>query len=200
MWPADRIREARFTITEWECYQLYGKSCLDVRPTDTSTAIRDPDPIGFSFALESDERWWKEVGRYEPAEVVSGSLEECWGDPSQTGAVSRSDVGGDCADGNSGASRDKPEGPGDLVGAYLNEAVDCSACLDGIDNNCDGQADCADPSCAICFIGEGYGCAAPDSPCKGAGCEATASDSQTQSYLMSVLALFGFSTIRRVRR
>ena len=199
IWPAGRIREARRTVTQWECYRLYGTSCENVQP-QSQVAIPVPDTVGFSSALELDLRWWKEITRFNPTEVVSGTLRECWGDPQAVSTITLSDVGGDCADGNTGASRDEPEGPGDLIGIYNGDPAECSACLDGIDNNCDGQIDCEDPSCAPCFVGHGLGCAAEGSPCQGAGCEAIPTDPIQQSTLFAGLAGLAMAAIRRAGR
>ena len=101
----------------------------------------------------------KKFGRYNPEAIDGGTLMSCWGDPTDPTAKFSEEVGGDCADDDSSAHRDMPEGPGDLVGLYLyGEMADCDTCLDGIDNNCDGAIDCADPACAPCFVGQGVGC------------------------------------------
>ena len=48
--------------------------------------------------------------------------------------------GGDCDDTSGSSHRDNAEGPGDLIGLYLDGTLaDCSTCLDGLDNNCDGS-------------------------------------------------------------
>ena len=71
----------------------------------------------------------------------------------------------------------------------------CETCLDGIDNNCDGTIDCADPACAQCFVGQGIGCGGgAESPCSQGGCSAPAnlgSERLYRSGLVVLLALFG---------
>ena len=198
-WPAGRIRESRRMLTEWECYRVYGVACGEV-PQQAQVTIPVPDTVGFSTALEADLRWWKEITRFAPTEVVSGTLRECWGDPAAASAITLSDVGGDCADGSTGASRDQPEGPGDLISLYNGDPAECAACLDGVDNNCDGQTDCDDPSCAPCFVGHGQGCAADGSPCEGAGCEAIPDDPVQRSTLLAGLGAIMMAAVRRSRK
>ena len=99
------------------------------------------------------------------------------------------------------AHRDNPEGPGDLVGLFLDGTMaDCSTCLDGIDNNCDGNIDCADPACAQCFVGQGVGCGGgADSPCMQSGCSTQygkGNERLYQSFILITLAL-GIALYRR---
>jgi MYXO-CTERM domain-containing protein len=78
--------------------------------------------------------------------------------------------------------------------------ADCGTCLDGIDNNCDGQIDCADPACAPCFVGQGVGCGGGDqSPCAGAGCSARPSTSAHRGLVLGLVGLLGL-LLRRPRR
>ena len=68
------------------------------------------------------------------------------------------------------------EGPDDLVGLYWGSPGDCDTCLDGIDNNCNGVMDCAEPACARCFVGQGSGCGGgTDVPCAQGGCASVTS-------------------------
>ncbi len=183
VWRRDRIIDARRLVVEWECYRLYGTfGCGDVEAPEGWTSPyegRVPGAGGFTAndlarrQLTSDSRWWKELNRYNPQPVQPGSMAGCWGDPENgIDALRTFDfVGGDCNPDEPGANRDQPEGPDDLVGKYLGELADCSTCLDGIDNNCNGLIDCQEPACARCFVGQGVGCsAAPGNECTQSGC------------------------------
>ena len=82
--------------------------------------------------------------------------------------------------------------------------MDCRTCLDNIDNNCDGQADCDDPACAPCFVGQGFGFGSGgESPCAQPGCQQVASSpSATRGFaglalLAAGVVLVGFVGRRR---
>jgi hypothetical protein len=173
VWNRERIVSARRTVIEWECRRLFGVACADINdetPLLSTWADAAPDP---GDALVTSDQWWKEIGRYNPEAQVSTALMTCWGDPTDELVPTGTATGGDCADGHGTANRDAAEGPGDLVGLYWDDPLDCARCVDGIDNNCDGNSDCEDPSCAECFVGQGGGCGAAESPCGAApGCAA----------------------------
>ena len=204
MWQHDRIVEARNTVVEWECLRLYGTECSEVELTDTELA--DDWDVEMSSArrhLEADSLWWKELGRFEPSSAHTETLLTCWGDPSDSAGIDE-ETGGDCADGDATANRDNAEGPDDLIGLYLGSPADCSTCLDGIDNNCDGNTDCADPACARCFIGQGIGCSrGDDAPCTQAGCSFAAPEGGAfldRLFSAAFIALFAVLYRRRERR
>ena len=174
VWPAERILSAREATVAFECDRLYGLDCEDITAdaplVDDWSVLADP-----SDALASDPSWWKELDRFSVDPVLVGTVGWCWGDPSDGAESIGQRVGGDCADSFGKGHRDAAEGPGDLMGLLDPDgAADCSTCVDGIDNNCDGQIDCADPACAPCFVGQGVGCGGGDAaPCASAGCWAT---------------------------
>ena len=171
VWPATRILSARTATVAFECDRLYGVDCEDITAAtplvDGWDVLTDP-----SDALASDASWWKEVDRFSVDPLLIGTVGWCWGDPTDgVGGIGQR-TGGDCADTAGKSHRDAAEGPGDLMGLLDPDgAADCSTCIDGIDNNCDGQIDCADPACAPCFVGQGVGCGGGDeAQCAGAGC------------------------------
>jgi MYXO-CTERM domain-containing protein len=138
--------------------------------------FRLPDvPIS---VVDHYKEWWIYLNRFKPQTVDGGgTLVGCWGDPrANDGFVDAAEtiqqVGGDCqSDGGekdkldpTTANRGMPEGPGDLVAAFDGISVDCSTCLDEMDNNCDGLVDQEDPACARCFVGQGYGCGCSAGP------------------------------------
>jgi MYXO-CTERM domain-containing protein len=165
--------------------------------------FRLPDvPIA---VVDHHKEWWIYLNRFKPRTVDGGgTLVGCWGDPRATaGYVDEAEtidqVGGDCqSDGGEKdkleptlANRGMPEGPGDLISAYDGISVDCSTCLDGMDNNCDGLLDQEDPACARCFVGQGYGC----------GCSAGPNVSTLGRTSTTVMALAGLlAAIARRRK
>ena len=97
-------------------------------------------PFNSSKWLNADRTWWKELKRFNPIAITGGTMMSCWGDPTDPTTPLSEQVGGDCNDEDGRTHRDNPEGPGDLVGLFLDGTMaDCSTCLDGIDNNCDGS-------------------------------------------------------------
>ena len=132
--------------------------------------------------------------RYNPAAITSGTMMSCWGDPTDVTTSISVEVGGDCDDSTDKAHRDRPEGPGDLVGLYLHgDMADCETCLDGLDNNCDGSIDCADPACAPCFVGQGLGCGGgSESPCAQGGCSAPYQNGKERMYRSLILIMIAF--------
>ena len=158
---------------------MFGLYCEDI-PEDAELEPgwdERPDP---TQALQvARYRWWQELDRYTPEALATGSLMTCWGDPTEPWDADLQTTGGDCSDASSASHRDAAEGPGDLLSRYeasLDEgllAEACATCLDGLDNNCDGQIDCEDPGCAACFVGQGMGCSEEGSPCKASGCAST---------------------------
>ncbi|MCB9765011.1 MAG: hypothetical protein H6739_34880 [Alphaproteobacteria bacterium] len=180
VWTPARIFAARRTVARYDCERLYGTTCdlvdTSTMPSQTlSTSVNDADEAVAATAW----LWWKELARYSPAKT-SLVVGWCWGDPAYDLGDSKQVVGGDCSDGDATANRDTPEGPQDLLGIWyarqgtLTSAETCAACLDGIDNNCDGLIDCADPTCAACFVGQGAGCGGgSQSPCAQGGCAGT---------------------------
>ncbi len=186
VWTRDRILQARELVVQWECFRLDGTyGCGDLTaPADFVTPypdgtleqgnFRNADPDDL---LSRDKRWWKELTRYSPEAMLEGVFAGCWGEPEPgskaLAEVISEDVGGDCSDSENLSNRGKVEGPDDLLGLYLDPEApgDCSLCLDGIDNNCNGLVDCAEPACARCFVGQGTGCGGgSESPCSQGGC------------------------------
>jgi len=177
VWTRGRILAARQLVVERECERLYGLPCADIK--DTSALVSGSwDTIVDATDAFAVERytWWQELDRFSPEAMTDGALMSCWGDPTDDWDGDAQYTGGDCDDSSGATNRDVAEGPGDLLGIYQASltldgmAAACATCLDGIDNNCDGQIDCDDPACAACFVGEGGGCADADSPCSGSGC------------------------------
>ena len=231
VWNPVRIQEARQRVVEWECLQLYGKTCSEIAATGTPDAINiggatedcsnlvDDDGDGLADCDDPEcttsecintelgttpaTDWWLELGRHNVSVVTEGSLMGCWGDP--TDGIDQIDAttGGDCDNADPLATRYNPEGPGDLYGRFWDLELDCSTCLDGVDNNCDGQTDCADPGCAACFVGQGFGVGGgSEASCAQLGCSSTGlSRSQTLGGLaMAFLALGLVGAGRRRRR
>ncbi|MEL6347032.1 MAG: hypothetical protein AAFV53_28215 [Myxococcota bacterium] len=156
VWQRSRILEARQTVVEWECRRMFGVPCNQV--DDRTELLEDWDRSmqSASIALDTDTTWWMEISRFNPEAINSGTLLECWGDPTDPTEAISDKTGGDCNNDESGAHRDNPEGPDDLIGLYIDAPASCDTCLDGIDNNCDGSIDCADPACALfCRAGGG---------------------------------------------
>ena len=87
------------------------------------------------------------------------------------------------------------------MGLYLyGDMADCDTCLDGIDNNCDGAIDCADPACAPCFVGQGVGCGGgEESPCAQGGCASPDQSGKERMYrsLGLIMMAMLISIIRR---
>ncbi|HCH66998.1 MAG TPA: hypothetical protein DFR83_29615, partial [Deltaproteobacteria bacterium] len=201
IWPSDRILAARDTVVSFECQRLYGRACDEI---GSSTPLVDgwknlPD---LTDALVTESAWWKELGRFETQSISVGTVGWCWGDPTSGLESISQRTGGDCSDDSIVSNRDEAEGPGDLIG-YLTAdgAVDCSTCTDGLDNNCDGQIDCADPSCAPCFVGQGVGCGGGDqAECTGAGCTVGGgrlTRSSSRGWLLMLAGLMGLLRARR---
>jgi hypothetical protein len=183
VWSRERVLQSRRLVQEWECYRSSGTyGCGDLEEPEGWVDGSAPTPGGtFSHTvpaeLLSEPTWWTEIGRFSPSAVSVGILYGCW-DAVEIDARAGQTVGGDCSDGRNTAHREEPEGPGDLVALYdveLAELASCDRCLDGIDNNCDGTLDCEDPTCAVCFVGQGSGCADADSPCAAGGCTSSPS-------------------------
>jgi len=207
LWQHDRILEARQTVVEWECQRMFGTDCSQV---DDSTQLVSTWSNGMESAerwLSAVDTWWKELDRFEAETAHNDTFLTCWGDPREPTDTLSDFTGGDCDDTNatgSSANRDNAEGPDDLIGLYLGAPADCSTCLDGIDNNCDGNVDCADPACARCFVGQGVGCSrGEDAPCAQAGCAIATPKGGAfldRFFAAAVLALFAVLYRRRERR
>jgi hypothetical protein len=208
VWQHDRILEARRTVIELECQRLFGESCseLDVSSPLVSDWKSSRSDFTVDRYLDSVDTWWKELDRYEVEPALSETFLTCWGDPRDPTDSITDQTGGDCDDSSetgAQAHRDLPEGPDDLLGLYLDMAVSCSTCLDGIDNNCDGNVDCADPACARCFIGQGVGCSRGDTPCAQSGCSNGTPQGGAlidRFFAAAVLALFAVLYRRRETR
>ena len=230
VWNPVRIQEARQRVVEWECLQLYGKTCSEIAATGTPDSINvggasedcdnlvDDDGDGLADCDDPEcttsecintelgntaaTDWWLELGRHNVSVVTEGSLMGCWGDP--TDGIDQIDAttGGDCDNNDPLATRYNPEGPGDLYGRFWDMELDCSTCLDGVDNNCDGQTDCADPGCAACFVGQGFGVGGgSDASCAQLGCSSTGlSRSQTLGGLAMAFLALGLVGAGRRRR
>jgi hypothetical protein len=209
VWPTTRIVEARAGVVEEECLRLFGKVCEDVEATTPRVALGAPPVVDAQLGVQATgdtdapgsggTTWWLEFGRFAP-HTSAGAVMTCWGDP-RAEAI-RTQTGGDCDDTTNDASRDLAEGPNDLVLAYNGLNGDCGRCVDGIDNNCDGQTDCADPTCSVCFVGQGQGCAGTRDACgdaaAGGGCT-TGSDGRNLAVL-GLLPILGLVARRRARR
>jgi hypothetical protein len=182
--------------------RMYGLPCGEV--SDATDLISSWDELAdASVAIAVEGRWWKEIDRFAPEAVTIGTLGHCWGDPVDGFDDISQETGGDCNDDDEATHRDMLEGPGDLLGIYYGVAVDCSTCLDGIDNNCDGQADCADPACAACFVGQGYGCGAgEDNPCNqsAGGCSTNSVTSDSHFMRLSQVFFLGLFAVALRRR
>jgi len=99
-----------------------------------------------------------------------------------------------------GANRGETEGPGDLLGVYFQREMDCRTCLDGVDNNCNGLTDCAEPACAECFIGVGVGCGGgSESPCAQGGCSTAGERARTAGNLVLMGMLMAAAVVCRRR-
>ena len=207
MWQHDRILEARQTVIEWDCLRLYGEYCEEL--DSSSSLLVDSWDEGMQSAdrwLDAVDTWWRELDRFDVATAHTETYLTCWGDPRvETDSISQ-ETGGDCDDSTetgADANRDNPEGPDDLLGLYLGSPADCSTCLDGVDNNCDGNIDCADPACARCFIGQGVGCSRGDDPCAQAGCangSPRGGAHLDRVFAAALVALFAVLYRRRERR
>ena len=172
---------------------MYGMDCEEV---DESTEMLPDWETSMASAADalSDAAWWMEIGRYNPEAISTGTLLECWGDPTDPTVGISDETGGDCDNSDADAHRDNPEGPDDLVGLFLGQPADCDTCLDGVDNNCDGNIDCEDAACGRCFIGQGIGCG-EDSACTSAGCASQARRTLPPALMMVFLVL-----VTRIRR
>jgi hypothetical protein len=187
---------------------LFGESCseLDVSSPLVSDWKSSRSDFTVDRYLDSVDTWWKELDRYEVEPALSETFLTCWGDPRDPTDSITDQTGGDCDDSSetgAQAHRDLPEGPDDLLGLYLDMAVSCSTCLDGIDNNCDGNVDCADPACARCFIGQGVGCSRGETPCAQSGCSNGTPQGGAiidRFFAAAVLALFAVLYRRRETR
>ncbi len=200
VWPAERIVSAREATVAAECLRLYGVQCDQVSPS--TPLITDWDVmLDTSDALAKTTTWWKELDRFDLEPLTTGTVGWCWGDPTEGVNRVSERTGGDCADDASKAHRDAAEGPADLMGLLDPDGpADCDTCLDGIDNNCDGQVDCADPACAPCFVGQGVGCGGGDqAPCAGAGCWTGrgANTSEHRGLVLLCIAFFAAMVRRR---
>ena len=150
MWQRSRILESRDTVVEWECRRMYGRVCSEI--TDGLELLDD-----WQDSMISSERWislTEHGGRKLDDSIrtpLSMAPSSCWGDPTDPTSDISNETGGDCNDESADAHRDNAEGPGDLIGLFLDgKFASCETCLDGIDNNCDGSIDCADPAmCAM---------------------------------------------------
>ena len=201
MWQRERIVEARTITVEWECRRMYGQACNEISAQTRLLDGWESSMLSPERWLDVDRAWFKEIGRYNPESIDGGTMMSCWGDPTDATAKFNEEVGGDCSDTDPNAHRDNPEGPGDLVGLYLyGDMADCDTCLDGIDNNCDGAIDCADPACAPCFVGQGVGCGGgEESPCSQGGCASPDQSGKERMYrsLGLIMMAMIISIIRR---
>jgi hypothetical protein len=201
MWQQDRILTSREIVVEWECLRMYGRSCDRISDEQRLASDWGTSMVDASRWLQDDQIWWKELSRFNPESITGGTMMSCWGDPTDPTTALSEQTGGDCNDEDSTAHRDNPEGPGDLVGLFLDGTMaDCSTCLDGIDNNCDGNIDCADPACAQCFVGQGVGCGGgAESPCMQSGCSTPYGKGNQRLYrsLVLIMLALGIGLYRR---
>ena len=221
VWHRERIIQARQLVAWWECYRLYGTyGCADIKPPSDALAfqdlIQDIEPGGrdwgedetFGDLVATGKQRWMELSRYSP-DVVDTVMAGCWEDDVATALarkrppsdpIALNNVGGDCADGDTSTNRDQSEGPEDLLGSFFGHEQDCRTCLDGIDNNCNGLADCEDPACAECFVGQGLGCGVNDSPCSDSGCSTTGERTRAAGNTTLMALLFAAALACRWRR
>ncbi|MEC7985968.1 MAG: MopE-related protein [Myxococcota bacterium] len=203
MWQQDRILASRQIVVEWECLRMYGRGCERISDDQTFDDDWQYSMRDASRWLQDDQIWWKEIGRFNAEPITGGTLMSCWGDPTDPTQSLSTKTGGDCNDDDALSHRDNAEGPGDLIGLYLTGTMaDCSTCLDGIDNNCDGNIDCADPACAQCFVGQGVGCGGgAESPCMQSGCSTPSTIGNQRLYrsLVLIMLALGVGVYRRRR-
>ncbi|MEL6342764.1 MAG: MopE-related protein [Myxococcota bacterium] len=200
VWRQERILESRKTVVEWECNRLYGVPCAQISSTSQLQVGWERSMASAEQKLAADTVWWLELGRYTPQAISGGTVMECWGDPTDASTPLSDSVGGECDDKRGRANRDRPEGPDDIVSLFLDGGGSCDLCLDGIDNNCDGNIDCADPSCARCFVGTGFGCGGgSEAPCTQAGCASAIRSGPNADRLapLVLLVFIGFVAFRR---
>ncbi len=197
-WTRQRILQSREAVVEYECLRIFGRTCAlvgdDTPLLDSWTVMVDTsDALGRSQ--------WNELLRFEARAYTAGTVAWCWGDPTSGPDEIGREVGGDCDDADTLTNRDRAEGPGDLLGQLdADGPADCTTCLDGLDNNCDGSIDCADPACAACFVGQGAGCSSA-SPCEGGGCAvASAPDQKGRSAALVVFLWVAAVLARRRER
>ncbi|MFM2247856.1 MAG: hypothetical protein RL071_3931 [Pseudomonadota bacterium] len=205
VWSQRRIEAARRVSVEWGCYDLFGRSCEESAGKVPRTGLLDERALEPKTPLLSDEFiWWQELLRYDPQVLVNSSVVSCWGDPTIDEGLDgiESASGGDCNDEQRLSNRDAVEGPGDMLGWFGDTTASCETCLDGFDNNCDGNIDCEDPACAACFVGQGLGCGGgAESTCRGNGCAAAELDERApwRRWPAAVLALVAAAALRRPR-
>jgi len=211
VWSSERAALARLAVVEWECYRQQGTwGCVDhTAPIGWRPRYEGVAPSGGFFSNPDPEErlrdapaWWVEIGRYAPEALSTGPLSGCWGEPTAGAGAISSVTGGDCSDEDDGANRDEHEGPDDLLALFHEEGkrASCATCVDGLDNNCDGLADCEDPACAPCFVGAGYGCSkAEEQTCVQTGCAAGAADRRGWGSALGML-LLGLLILPLVRR
>ncbi|HMV65371.1 MAG TPA: putative metal-binding motif-containing protein [Myxococcota bacterium] len=157
--------------------------------------------------VQDNPEWWIYVNRFTPATIDGGgTLVGCWGDPTTNGgdvdaAETIGEVGGDCKSDledkerfePNAANRGASEGPGDLMARYLGQAIDCTTCLDGVDNNCNTLIDADEPACAQCFVGQGYGCG-----CSAEGTRGSLGRTSTPAMVLVALMLVSLRRRREV--
>jgi hypothetical protein len=175
---------------------MFGKPCAELEENDPVLALGAPPSLERALDRE-DAPFYVEIGRYLPF-TAEGALLSCWGDPrTEPLAVT---TGGDCDDLAPGTHRELPEGPDDLVNVFAGDVGDCRRCTDGVDNNCDGLSDCEDPTCAVCFVGQGRGCAGLRDACADDDAGCTTLPSGVPSPLFPALALALATRRRRAGR
>ena len=193
--------EGRFQGAEGDPTPTWVSPYRDDRPRSEGYFSLPDVPIGI---VNDNPEWWIYANRFSPLTIDGGgTLVGCWGDPKANdafvdGAETINVVGGDCKSDVEDKERFEPntahrgaaEGPGDLVARYLGLAVDCTTCLDEVDNNCNTLIDADEPACAQCFVGQGYGC----------GCSAEGSRGRLGSTSTPVLVLFALMLVARRRR
>ena len=233
VWNPERILESRKRVVEWECLRLYGHTCTelaenpDLAGTVNVEGTAGETGVSAEISRDAPVEWPVTFGRYTLSVVSEGNILGCWGDPSAVGLEAVDDyIGGDCDNADSSSNMYELEGPADLYGVWRSSLppngrygrnvnankglylelgeLDCRTCLDGIDNNCDGQADCDDPACAPCFVGQGFGFGSSgESPCAQPGCtQVAAAPSATRGFtglalLASAVLLTGLVGRRR---
>ena len=196
VWSRQRILDAREIVLEWECERQFGKSCSEAASSPSLASGWDTMADASDALTSAAWWWWIEIDRFSPTAISSGTLGDCWGDPSDYETEAQA-TGGDCDDSHSAVNRGESEGPWDVVATFAGETVDCSQCTDGLDNNCDGTLDCDDPTCAACFVGVGSGCGA-DGTCSTGGC-ATGADKRAREAALPIWGLLALAAAR-IRR
>ena len=205
MWQRERIVEARTITVEWECRRMFGQACDEISEQTSLVEGWQDSIVSAERWLDVDRAWFKEVGRYNPEAIDGGTMMSCW----ETQRIQRPSLVKKLV----GIVRMIIQVPIEiclkvqviwLVYISTEKMADCDTCLDGIDNNCDGAMNCADPACAPCFVGQGVGCGGgAESPCAQGGCaspDQSGKERMYRSFGLIMMAMFITIIRRREKR